>query len=75
MNPVTEPTRSTRITRDDIERKLREVQVDLTETGDTIRQYAIAAGVVVGVAAIAIAFGFGRRRGRTRQTVVEVRRV
>jgi hypothetical protein len=75
MKTVTESTRSTRITRDDIERKLREVQGDLTETGETVRQYAIAAGVVVAVAVVALAFGFGRRRGRTRQTVVEVRRV
>ncbi|MGD9798710.1 MAG: hypothetical protein AB7H43_04400 [Acidimicrobiia bacterium] len=63
------------ITRDDIERKLREVQGDLSDTGETVKQYAIAVGAVVAVAAVALAFGLGRRRGRRARTVVEVRRV
>jgi hypothetical protein len=75
MATVTEPARSTPITRGDIERKLREVQDDLSDTGETVKQYAMAVGAVVLVAAVAIAFGLGRRRGRKGQTVVEVRRV
>jgi LPXTG-motif cell wall-anchored protein len=71
---MVEPARTTPITRDDIERRLRAVQGDLAETGENIKHYAIAIGAVVAVAAVALAFGFGRRRGRKRQTIVEVRR-
>jgi hypothetical protein len=72
---VAERTRSTPITRDEIESKLRELQGDLTEKGESARQYAMAAGAVVVVVVVAVAFGLGRRRGRKRKTVVEVRRL
>jgi LPXTG-motif cell wall-anchored protein len=71
---MADPARTTPITRDDIERRLRALQGDLADTGESIKHYAIAAGAVVAVAAIALAFGFGRRRGHKRQTIVEVRR-
>ncbi len=71
---MADPARTTPITRDDIERRLRALQGDMAETGDSLKHYAIAIGAVVGVAAVALAFGFGRRRGRKSQTVVEVRR-
>lgn len=69
-----EPAHASRITRDDIERKLRAVQGDLAETGASVKHSAMAVGAVVVVAAVALAFALGRRRGRKRQTVVEVRR-
>jgi LPXTG-motif cell wall-anchored protein len=72
---VADAARTDPITRDDIERKLRAVQGELAETGETARQYALAAGAVVVVVAVALAYGLGRRRGRKRRTVVEVRRL
>jgi LPXTG-motif cell wall-anchored protein len=71
---MADPPRTTPITRDDIETRLRAVQGDLADTGESIKTYALAIGAVVVVAAVALAFGFGRRRGHKRQTIVEVRR-
>lgn len=63
------------ITRDDIEAKFREVQGEVDEAGETARNVALVAGVVV-VAVVAVAaFYFGRRRGKLQKTVVEIRRV
>lgn len=68
-------TAATRITRDDIEAKFREVQGEVDEAGETARNVALVAGVVV-VAVVAVAaFYFGRRRGKLQKTIVEIRRV
>ncbi len=68
-------TTATPITRDDIEAKFREVQGEVDEAGETARNVALVAGVVV-VAVVAVAaFYFGRRRGKLQKTVVEIRRV
>lgn len=68
-------TAATRITRDDIEARFREVQGEVDEAGETARNVALVAGVVV-VAVVAVAaFYFGRRRGKLQKTVVEIRRV
>ncbi len=68
-------TAATRITRDDIEARFREVQGEVDEAGETARNVALVAGVVV-VAVVAVAaFYFGRRRGKLQKTIVEIRRV
>jgi hypothetical protein len=64
-----------RITRSDIEAKLREIQGEATTTGESVRTYAMVGGAVVAVAAIGVAFWWGKRRGKKKTTVVEVRRV
>ena len=64
-----------RITRDDLEAKLREIQGEATTTGESFRTYAMVGGAVVAVAAIGMAFWWGKRRGKKKTTVVEVRRV
>lgn len=64
-----------RISRDDLEAKLREFQGEVDETKDSALQTAIAVGAVVAVGVIAVAFLLGRRRGRKRTTIVEVRRI
>ena len=69
------PPSDGRITRADIEGKLRDMRGDVEETAEEAKApiIAIAAGVVVAV--VLIAFLLGKRRGRRRSTVVEIRRV
>ena len=64
-----------RITRADIEGKLRDMRGEVEETTEAAKTpiMAIAGGVVVAV--VLIAFMLGKRRGRRRSTVVEIRRV
>lgn len=63
------------VSRDDIERKLREIRGEAAEVAESGRSYALVAAVATAVAVVAVAYLFGRRRGRRRTTVVEVRRV
>jgi len=69
------PPTDGRITRADIEERLRDMRGDVEETTEAARTpiMAIAGGVVVAV--VLIAFMLGKRRGRRRSTVVEIRRV
>jgi hypothetical protein len=63
-----------RVTRDDIETKLRQLRGDVDTAGEAARGIGtIAAGVAV-VVVIAVAYFVGRKRGRRSSTVVEVRR-
>ena len=67
-------TSEPKITRADLEGKLKTLQNDIQGTADrnksTLATYAaIASGVVV-----IVAFAFGRRSGRKRRSVLEIRR-
>ena len=64
-----------KITRDDIESKLREIRGEVSDVGNASKGYVLAAGVIALTAVVAGAYLFGRRRGKKRTTVVEVRRV
>jgi hypothetical protein len=64
-----------RITRDDLERKLRSLQGNVEETRQSALSTAITVGAVVAVGVVAVVFLMGRRSGRRRSTVVEVRRI
>jgi len=64
-----------KITRDDIEAKLREIQGDVGQRADAAKVPAIAIAVGVAVVTIAAAYFLGRRKGRRRQTVLEIRRI
>jgi hypothetical protein len=68
------PQNSSRITRDDIESRFREIQGEVVAVEDEARSSLAAIVVVAGVAIVVIAFALGSRRGRKRRTVVEVRR-
>jgi hypothetical protein len=68
-------TTSDKITRDDIEAKLRELKDDVDETTETAKSYVAAVAVGVGIVIFVIAFGAGKRRGRRKSTVVEIRRI
>ncbi len=63
-----------RVTRDDLEKKLREISGDLEDTVES-KKPRLLAGAVVGVLVIVVlAYLVGRRRGR-KPVVVELRRV
>lgn len=64
-----------RVTRADIEAKLREIRGEVDDTTDTAKPYALAAGIAVAIGVVALVYTMGRRKGRKRTTVVEVRRV
>lgn len=66
---------ATKITRDDLEAKFRELQGDATETAEEAKGYALTAAIAVGVVVVAAVFVLGRRRGRRKSTIVEIRRL
>jgi hypothetical protein len=62
------------ITRQDIEAKANQIVSAVTETKESARDTAVAAGVIVAILILA-AFIIGRRRGSRNKTLVEVYRV
>jgi hypothetical protein len=64
-----------RITRDDLEAKLREVRGEVDAAAGAAKPVGLAVAAVGVVAVVAVAYLLGRRRGRKRRTVVEIRRV
>ena len=64
-----------RITADDIEGKLRELQGEVDTIQEDVRSYALTVGAAVVVGVVVVAFWLGRRRGRRSTTVLEIRRV
>ena len=66
---------TTRITRDDIEAKLRAVRGEVTDIEEETKNGVIIAGIVVVVAVVVGAYLLGRRKGRRSRAIVEIRRV
>ena len=64
-----------KVTRGDIESKLRELRGEVDAAGESVKPYLLLAGGVAAVAVVALAFTLGKRRGKKKRTVVEVRRV
>lgn len=64
-----------RIEIDDIRAKLAELGGGVDDATDAVKPYLTYLAVGGVVAAVAISFLLGRRRGRTRATWVEIRRV
>ena len=64
-----------KITRDQIEAKLREVTGGVTEEVEDAKSQALAIGLGVVVVTVAVVFLIGRRMCRRRSTSVEVRRI
>jgi len=71
--PVEVPDR--KITRDDIENKLKELQGEVTQQAEAVKMPAIAIAVGVVILSVAVAYALGRRKGKRRQTVLEIRRL
>ena len=68
-------TADKRITKADIEAKLEELRGGVDAGVDQARNISKAVAVVAVGAIVVVAFLYGRRRGRKRQTIVEIRRV
>jgi hypothetical protein len=66
---------SSRVSRQDIENKLRALQGDVQGKVDDRRTTLVAVAGGVGVALVVIFFLLGRRSGKRRSTIVEIRRV
>lgn len=67
-------TTSSKISRDDIESKLRELQGEVDETAESAKSMALAVGAAVAVGLVVVVFLMGKRRGKRKTTIVEVRR-
>ena len=64
-----------KITRDDIEAKLRELRGEVDERVEEVKVPAIAVAVGVAVVVIVAAYWFGKRKGKKRQMVLEIKRI
>lgn len=64
-----------KVTRADIEAKLAELRGELDRETEKAKGVAVAVGAVVVVGVVLGAFLWGRRRGRSRQTVIEIQRI
>lgn len=72
---MTAPTETdSKITRHDIESKLREIQGEVDETAESAKGMAVAVGAAVAVGVVVVIFLLGKRRGKRGTTIVEVRR-
>ena len=72
---MTAPTDDRKITRDDIESKLREIRGEVDSTATAAKPAAMAIAGAAVVLLLAGAYVLGRRKGRKKSTVVEIRRV
>lgn len=64
-----------RITRQDIESKLREIRTDVDTAGEAAKGAGAIVAVVGGIVLVGVAYVLGKKRGRRTSTVVEVRRL
>ena len=64
-----------RITRADIEGKLRQIRGDVEHTAEAAKAPIMAIAGAAAAAVVVLAYLLGKRRGRRRSTVVEIRRV
>jgi hypothetical protein len=68
-------TATSKISRDDLEAKFRELQGDVQDTAEEATSYAVVVAAVLVVGIAAVTFVLGRRRGRKKSTIVEIRRI
>lgn len=64
-----------KITREDIENRLRALRGEVDETAQAQLPKIIVAGAVAAVVVVGMAYLLGRRAGRKRSAVVEIRRL
>ncbi|TAN25097.1 MAG: hypothetical protein EPN30_05445 [Actinomycetota bacterium] len=66
---------SRKITKEDLEAKLREIHGEVNKAVDVARPALSAVAVAVGVAVVAISFVIGMKMGRKKNTVIEIKRI
>jgi LPXTG-motif cell wall-anchored protein len=64
-----------RVTKADIEAKLREIRGEVDQTAEAATTLLITAGTAAVVLLIGVAYLLGRRKGKKKTTVVEIRRI
>ncbi len=64
-----------RISRDEIETKLRQLKGDAEEVAGAQKQNGMIAAALGGVVLLALVYVLGRRKGRKRSAFVEIRRL
>jgi hypothetical protein len=64
-----------KVTRDDLEAKLREIQGGARDQAESAKGTLVAAGGVAALLLMFLVFVLGRRAGKQRSTIVEIRRV
>ncbi|HZU79858.1 MAG TPA: hypothetical protein VE991_08070 [Acidimicrobiales bacterium] len=73
--PKTAGMNGSRITRDDIEQKLRSLAGEVDDKVESAKPVVVS-GAVAGLLVVAlVAYLLGRRRGKARSAVVEIRRL
>jgi hypothetical protein len=72
MSPQTAPEK---VTRSDIEAKLRELRGEVDSRVEDVKFSMTVVAVAVAVTAVVAAYWLGHRRSRKRQTVFEIRRI
>ena len=64
-----------RVTRGDIEAKVRQLQGEVEEAGEQAKGPAMLIAGVAAVVLIGVGFLLGKRRGKRQTTTIEIRRV
>jgi hypothetical protein len=64
-----------RITRDEIETKIRHLKGEAEDIAAVPKANGIVIGAIAGVVVLALVYFLGRRRGRKRSAFVEIRRL
>jgi Na+/melibiose symporter-like transporter len=64
-----------RVTRDDIEAKLRAIQSDVVERVESKRSTVLTGVSIAAVIMLILVYLLGRRAGKRKTTIVEIRRV
>ena len=68
-------TEGDRVTRGDIEAKVRQLQAEVDTAGEAAKGPAMVIAGVVAVALLGVVFLLGKRRGKRQTTTIEIRRV
>ena len=67
--------RTDKITRNDLEAKLREIKGDVDQRAKDAKDTLVPIAIGVGLLVMLIAYLLGRRVGKKKSTVVEIRRI
>ncbi len=68
-------TDADRVTRGDIEAKVRQLQGEVEQAGESAKGPAMIVAAVAAVVLLGVVFLLGKRRGKRQTTTIEIRRV